>query len=218
VTGPEPGDPPRTPSSAFTARRRAVTGFVRAIERPHALRDSVVLLVGLGAAYAFAIELLALGGGHPGTAPWLRIPRQSYFAVEVVFTAPVIVFSALLASVLAYLLAKAGGSRATFDDTLVVLARATFIATLFTLVPDLLMGVLTTVGPLDGAQLARDLVRPSPARIILWTYLSLYVLAFLALYPTALRASDRQLPIKVTVAAGWTAFAVYQGVLLVFIR
>jgi hypothetical protein len=83
-------DPPTQPPTAAT--RPAIAGspttggipalFARAIGRPHALRRCIVLLTGLGAAYALSIELLALGGGTPGTAPWLAIPTESYFFVE----------------------------------------------------------------------------------------------------------------------------------------
>ena len=120
-------DRPTQPPTAAT--RPAIAGspttggipalFARAIGRPHALRRCIVLLTGLGAAYALSIELLALGGGTPGTAPWLAIPTESYFFVEPAFTAPVIVLGAILASPVAYLLATAFGSRGTFDDTLV---------------------------------------------------------------------------------------------------
>jgi len=165
-------DPPTQPPTAAT--RPAIAGspttggipalFARAIGRPHALRRCIVLLTGLGAAYALSIELLALGGGTPGTAPWLAIPTESYFFVEPAFTAPVIVLGAILASPVAYLLATAFGSRGTFDDTLVAVGLATCIATLFSLVPDFVMGLITAAGLADGASWAEDLLRPSLAR------------------------------------------------------
>lgn len=219
-------DPPTQPPTAAT--RPAIAGspttggipalFARAIGRPHALRRCIVLLTGLGAAYALSIELLALGGGTPGTAPWLAIPMESYFFVEPAFTAPVIVLGAILASAVAYLLATAFGSRGTFDDTLVAVGLATCIATLFSLVPDFVMGLITAAGLADGASWAEDLLRPSPARTFLWTYLTLYTLAFLVLYPLAVRSAHHQLRSGNALAVGWAAFLVYQGFLLVFIR
>lgn len=191
--------------------------FRAALDRPHALRRSLLLLVALGAAYAGAIGLLALGGGTPGSAPWLAISREDYFAAETAFTAPVIVLAAVLAAAVTYLVARAFGATGTFDDTMVAIAYATCVATLFSLVPDLFMGAVTTAGLVDGAELAADLVRPSAARIFLWTYLSLYSAAFLVLYPAAVRSAHR-VPWWTAVATGWVGFAVYQGVLAVFIR
>jgi len=192
--------------------------FARTIRRPHAVRRCGLLLIGVGAAYALSIELLALGGGTPGMAPWLNIPRDSYFFVEPAFTAPVIILSAILAAAIAYLLAKAFGSGGSFDDTFAAIGLATCIATLFSLVPDFVMGAITTAGLVDGAAWAENLITPSPAATFLWSYLTLYVLAFLVLYPVAVRSADNRLPAGKAVAAGWAAFIVYQSILLVFIR
>ncbi len=189
----------------------------REVDRPHALRRALVLLVALGVSYSLAILLLAIGGGTPGTAPWLPISRASYFYVEAIFATPVIVSAALLASWVATLAARALGSRPRPADLVVTIARATCLATLCSLVPDIVMGVTTAVGMFDGAAVARDLVRPSPMRAVLWTYLTLYVLAFLVLYPLAVRAATDLDRVR-SVAAGWCAFAAYQGVLALFIR
>jgi hypothetical protein len=80
------------------------------------------------------------------------------------------------------------------------------------------MGLTTTLGVFDGAQVAADLVRPSPWRTFLWTYLCLYTAAFLVLYPLAVSAAHPRLRAGAALAVGWSAFAVYQAVLLVFIR
>jgi hypothetical protein len=172
----------------------------------------------LGLTYAGAIALLGTGGGTPGSTPWLAIPRDSYFLVESLFTTPVVVAAALLAASTAYLMAKAFGSPDGYDATLVTIARATCIATLWSLVPDLFMGVTTTLGIFDGAQVAADLVRPSAWHTVLWTYLTCYTVAFLALYPAAVRAAHPRLRAGAAWTTGWAAFLVYQGVLLVFIR
>ena len=192
-------------------------GSDRAIGRPHSMRRAMVLLVLLGASYSVAILLLAIGGGTPGSAPWLPIPRQSYFYVESIFAAPVIVSAALSASWVATIFARALGSRPRPADVVETMARATCLATLCSLVPDFIMGVTTAVGLFDGADVARDLVRPSPIRTVLWTYLTLYTLAFLVLYPLAVRAATH-LDWFRSLVVGWCAFAVYQGVLAVFIR
>ena len=73
------------------------------------------------------------------------------------------------------------------------------------------------MGRFDGASVARDLLHPTPMRAVLWTYLTLYVVAFLVLYPVPVRAATGLDRVR-SLAAGWCAFAVYQGVRAVFIR
>jgi hypothetical protein len=171
----------------------------------------------LGAVYAIAILLLAVGGWTPGSAPLLPLARSTYFYVESLFTVPVIISAGLLAACTAHAVAGWLGARTVRGDLVVTIARATWMATLCSLVPDLLMGLTTTLGMFDGAEVARDLVRPSPLRIVLWTYLALYALAFLVLYPVAVRAATGLDAVR-SLIAGWCAFAVYQGVLAIFIR
>jgi hypothetical protein len=178
----------------------------------------VLTIVALGLVYAAAIALLGVGGGVPGTPPWLAIPRESYFLAESTFTAPVIVGATLLAASTAYLVSKALGSASGYDATLVTVARATCLASLCSLVPDLVLGLTTTLGVFDGAQVAAGFVSASGWRVFLWAYLSAYLVAFLVLYPIAVSAAHPTLRLRRAVATGWAAFAVYQGVLLVFIR
>ena len=192
-------------------------GFRRTVERPGALRRWLLRLVALGISYALAVLLLGLGGGTPGTAPWLTIPRSSYFVVEAAFTAPVVILAAILAAAVVYLCRRAAGAVASFDDTFVAFSRATCIATLCSLVPDLVVGAVTTLGWVDGAAWARDLVRPSGPWLFLWCYLTLYLVAFLVLYPTAARAAGVQRR-AAAVGLGLLGFGIYQGVLLIFIR
>jgi hypothetical protein len=193
-------------------------GFAGSASAPGALRRWVLALVALGLAYAGAIALLGIGGGVPGSTPWLAIPRDSYFLVESTFAAPVIVGATLLATSTAYLMGRALGSNGSYDATLVTLARATCLATLCSLLPDLFMGVTTTLGVFDGAEVAAGLIAPSGWRVFLWVYLSAYLLAFSVLYPAAVSAAHPRLRLRAALVTGWLAFAVYQGVLLVFIR
>ena len=108
---------------------------------------------------SFSRWAAGLRGRRPGW-PSPRSPTSSWSRP----TAPVIVLGAILASPVAYLLATAFGSRGTFDDTLVAVGLATCIATLFSLVPDFVMGLITAAGLANGASWAEDLLRPSPAR------------------------------------------------------
>jgi hypothetical protein len=193
------------------------TFFSRRLAAAHPLRRACVWIAALGVAYAIAILFLALGGDTPGTAPWLAIPVATYFYWEALFIAPVIVGACLLAAAIAYLGGCALGGEGTFDATLVVIAYATVISTLFTLIPDLVQGVITTLGFADGLSWAQALTHPSPALAFVWFYIGLYAVAFLVLYPFAVRSALRLTGWR-AIAAGWPAFVVYQLVLFVFIR
>jgi hypothetical protein len=177
------------------------------------LRD--LLLTGIG--YSLAIVLLAIGGVGPGMASWLAIPTAEYFLWEPYFTLPVIFLMALLAAAVMQLLARWLGGTGSFEDTVALIGPATAWATLCTLIPDALIGLLLIVGVIDPVQWMADIVRPSTTLAIIWVYLLMYVAAFGVLYPQVAQLVHGLSPARARVA-GWLAFLVYQAVLFVFIR
>ncbi|MBK8498754.1 MAG: hypothetical protein IPL52_08050 [Flavobacteriales bacterium] len=189
----------------------------RRLQRPDRVRRSLLDLFWLGLAYSMAIVLLAIGGVAPGMASWLAIPTEDYFRWEPLFTLPVIVLSGILAAAMLHLLARWSGGRGSFEDVLSLVGPITFIATLFTLVPDTVIGIALIAGWIDPQQWMADIVRPSPTLAVIWAYLLLYLAAFLALFPIIGRKAHGLKP-RPARWCGWAAFAVYQAVLLVFIR
>ena len=63
----------------------------------------------------------------------------------------------------------------------------------------------------------RDITRPSVTLALVWAYLLAYIAAFLVAFPVVARTAHR-LPWRSAVPVGWATFAIYQGVLLVFVR
>lgn len=187
------------------------------LEHTDRVRRGLLALLALGVAYALSIALLAWGGVAPGMASWLAIPTADYFRWEPYFTAPVIVLSGILAAAVLHLCARWLGGTGEFEDCLALLGPLTFIATLFTLVPDTLIGVGLVVGWIDPQQWMVDIVRPSLTLALIWVYLLLYLAAFLVLYPIIGRMVYGLDPWKAR-WSGWIGFVVYQSVLLVFIR
>jgi hypothetical protein len=178
----------------------------------------LLYLAGTGAAYALCILVLAAGGDRPGDfAPWLRIGSDTYFWWEAVFIAPVIVGSGLLAAACVHLLARAARGTGSFDDTLALLGPAVAVCTAVTLVPDLIIGFLLNTGVIAPETWMRDITRPAVTLALVWTYLLAYIVAFLVAFPRVARAAHR-LPLRSAVPVGWATFAVYQGVLLLFVR
>jgi hypothetical protein len=192
--------------------------WTMAVNGQRRLRVGLLYLAGTGAAYAVCILILAAGGDRPGDlTPWLRISSETYFWWEAAFIAPVIVGSGLLAAACMYLFARGARGTGSFDDTLAFVGRAVAVCTAVTLVPDLIIGGLLNTGAVAPDVWMRDITRPSVTLALVWTYLSAYIVAFLVAFPVAVRAAHR-LPWRSAVPVGWATFAIYQGVLLVFVR
>jgi hypothetical protein len=156
--------------------------------------------------------------GTPGNwQPWLMIPSDSYFWWECVFIGPVILGCGLLAAVCMYLLAKAAGGQGSFDDTLALTGPAIAFATLFTVVPDLIIGVLLVTHVLDLDDWMFGITHPSLTLAVVWAYMLLYVAALMVTLPLVV-ASVHRLRSSVTVAIGLAGLVVYQGVMFIFVR
>jgi hypothetical protein len=187
-------------------------------DRRHRPLVGLLYLVGTGVAYALCILVLAAGGDRPGDfTPWLRISSDTYFWWEAAFIAPVIVGSGLLTAASTHLLARAARGTGSFDGTLARLGPAVAVCTAVTLVPDLIIGVLLNTGAIASDVWMRDITRPSTTLALIRAYLLAYVVAFLVAFPIAARGAHR-LGWRYAVPVGWASFAIYQGVLLVFVR
>lgn len=143
--------------------------------RPDRVGRSLLDLFWLGLAYNLANVLLAWGGVAPGMALWLAIPTEGYFRWEPHFTMPVIVLSGILAVAMLHLLARWSGATGDFEDVVALVGPLTFIATLFTLVPDTVIGIALIVGWIDPQQWMADVVRPSPTLTMIRVYLLIYL-------------------------------------------
>jgi hypothetical protein len=201
-----------------TLSDRLADRFVRRwLGRRKPLRDGVVALVGYALSYALCLLLLAIGGARPGTAPWLTIPEEVYFWWESTFIAPVIVCGAVLAAALLHLIARASGGTGDFDRTMAAVAFATAFASLSTLVPDTIIALLLCTHFVDAEAWMHAITSPSVTLYVVWAYLALYVIAFATLFPAVARVVQGLRGWR-AYAVGWTAFAVYQLLLYVFVR
>jgi hypothetical protein len=182
------------------------------------LRRGLLYLVATAVGYAAAIAVLAWGGDRPGNwQPWLKIPSDTYFWWECVFIGPVIVGCGLLAAVCMYLLAKPAGGKGSFDDTLALTGPAIAFATLFTLVPDLVIGVLLVTHVLDLDAWMFGITHTTLTLFLVWAYMLLYLAALIVALPLAVATVHRLRP-TVAVAIGLAGVVVYQGVMFIFVR
>lgn len=186
-------------------------------QNPLRLQHGILALIGMALGYAVCLSLLALGGARPGVAPWLAIEHAHYFYWESLFIAPVILCGALLGAAVMQLLARLAGGTGSFEDTLAILCVSTSLATLPTLVPDTLLGLLLCAGIVDKTAWMYAVTHPTPALAIVWTYLLCYLIAFLVLYPTVVRVVHGLRGAR-ALGVGWASFAIYQLFLYVFVR
>jgi len=190
----------------------------RRMEDPRRLRIAMTWLTATAVAYAVCVLILAAGGDEPGNMPpWLTIPSATYFWWEAAFIAPVIIAAGVLTTGSMYLLARVAGGSGSFDDTLALVGPAIAVCTLFTLIPDLIIGILLNAGLLPAETWMYDITHPSLTLGLVWTYLSMYALAFLVVFPIVAAAAHRLRAVP-AIAVGWASFAVYQGFLFIFVR
>lgn len=189
----------------------------RWLDRRAALRDGMFALAVYGLGYAAALLLLAVGGARPGTRPWLDIPLASYFYWESLFIAPVLVSAGILAAGVLHLLARSVGGRGDFDATMALVGISTAVASLTTLVPDLVVALLLCTKVLDPQVWMREVTHLSSTLGLVWVYLLAYLIAFGVSYPAVARVAHGLSGWRAR-TIGWSSFVVYQALLYVFIR
>lgn len=184
---------------------------------PARLRRGLLALAGIGVAYAICMLLLALGEVGPGPAPWLVIPRETYFYWESTFILPVIFLGGLLAAATLHLLARALGGSGSFDDTMALVGVSVALSTLWTVLPDTVVGLLLIGGVIDPALWMQAISEPGWVLALIWVYLLAYLASFLWSFRVVAHAVYALRGYR-ALLAGWTSFAVYQLFLYVFIR
>ena len=176
------------------------------------------LLAVAAAGYSIVSLELAIAGATPMPDPFLRIPNADYFQWGVLFYAPVIVAAWFLASGVAYGLARAFGAQPAFDRLLRLLALATGIGTLGTLVPDLITSPLRAAGVISEQAWEASIAAASGGWFVFtWATLVVYLVLFVVGYPVAVAAATR-LRAWPSAAIGLVAFVAFQGFEYVFIR
>ena len=85
-------------------------------------------------------------GLEPVPDPWVRIPSDRYYSWLILFGGVTLMAGWLLAAAVGQLCGRALGGRGQFEDLAASLGLTTALATLTTLVPDLVMNVLGIYG------------------------------------------------------------------------
>lgn len=200
---------PRATRPAHRGSPRRVTSILRGVRDPDARRFGYGAMVALAGGYTLAIALLARQGATPIPAPFLRIPDEIYYLWAIAFTGPALLAGWLLATAVMQLTARVAGGTGAFEDLAGAIGVVTAIASLATLIPDLVMGGLGIYG---GAW-----TTTWPGQVLINGWLTLYVVLFLVWLPTAVRAVHGLSRGRAAVV-GAGGFVSYQGFIFIFVR
>ena len=181
------------------------TTFAELVTSPRGRVLAGLALGTVAVLYSLTEWFLYLQHYDPVPPPFLRIPTDQYYAWATLFGVPTIVGGWLLAAGAMQLLARALGGHGRFEHLATALAWATAVATVFTLVPELTSSMLGVYESWDPTGMSWILT------------VSLYMIAFVVLYMTALQVVHGLGWISAFVV-GAGGFVVYQGVLFLFLR
>lgn len=136
--------------------------------------------------YEFAILLWAFSADAVTLPAFLKIPEEQYYFYELVFLIPLFLITWILASGIAYLLAKALGGSGSFDAILGGFGLTMAVGAYFTLIPDYIQGILWITGWVPFYEY-QALTRSGVLKVIVWAYLLAFVVAHLLLYTVTIR-------------------------------
>ncbi|MDH3397630.1 MAG: YIP1 family protein [Acidimicrobiia bacterium] len=175
---------------------------------PSGWRRGLTLMALMALAYTVVDVQLAFNGVAPIPDPFLRIPAGEYYKWAALFYGAAILAGWLLATGVMQLAARAAGGVGEFESLVAATGLATAVATLPTLIPDL----ITSTSGIYDTWATSGLSTALP-----WLYMALYVFLFLVYYPLAV-AAVHDVSRGRAIVIGLTGYLLYQGFIFIFIR
>jgi hypothetical protein len=169
-------------------------------------------------AYTLMYIFLTIGNGAPSVfTPWLNISKDNYYSVERFLLAPSMFLCWITASSVIQILSRLFKGKGTFEQTLATIALSISIAMWGGLLHDLPMSFLSALRIIDARQHEIAMNSPTIFRTLLWTFYSIYFVAFLILFPLAIKVTQKLSTLK-SIFIGWTGFIFFQIIFLIFNR
>lgn len=169
-------------------------------------------------AYTLMYIFLTIGNGAPSVfTPWLNISKESYYAVNRFMLAPSMILCWFVTSSFIQVFARFFKGVGEYEQTLSAVALSISIAMWGGLLHDLPMSFLSAVGVIDARQHEIDMNSPTIFRTLLWIAYSIYFIAFLVLFPIAVKTVHKLSWLK-SGFIGIFAFLIFQLVFLIFNR
>ncbi len=131
--------------------------------------------------YEGAILLWAFGAEDVTLPAFLKIPEQQYYFYELIFLIPIFIVTWLLASGIAYTLARALGGSGSYNALLGGVGLTMAVSAYFTLIPDYIQGILWTTGLVPFYEYLK-ITGEGFLLIIVWAYMLMYTLSHIVLY------------------------------------
>ena len=169
-------------------------------------------------AYTLMYIFLTIGKGAPSVlTPWLNIPKDDYYSINRFLLAPSMILCWITASAVIQILTRIFNGAGTFEQTLTIIALSISISMWGGLIHDLPMSLLSAVGVIDARQHEIDMNSPTIFRTLLWICYSIYFIAFLTLFPLAVKVVHK-LTITKSIVIGWIGFILFQIIFFIFNR
>lgn len=169
-------------------------------------------------AYTLMYVFLTIGNRAPSVfTPWLNIPKEEYYSINRFLLAPSMILAWLAATASVQILSRFLNGIGSFEQTLTILALSISISMLGGLIHDLPMSFMSAIEVIDARQHEIDMNSPTIFRTLLWLSYSIYFIAFLVLFPTAVRVVHKLSWLK-SILIGVFGFVIFQVIFLIFNR
>lgn len=192
--------------------------FERVLSRQHYLKDGFLYISIPIAGYTAMYIFLTIANGAPSVfTPWLNIPKDQYYSVNRFLLAPSMLLGWFAATSVMQILGRFNKGGGNFEQMLTVTALGISISMLAGLLHDLPMSALSALGVINAREHEIAMNSPTIYRTLLWLSYSLYLAAFLVLFPAAVRTVHKLNWLK-SIFTGVMGFIVFQVIFFVFNR
>ena len=192
--------------------------FETLLQRPNYFKLGFLYILLPVTGYTLMYILLSIAHGAPSVfTPWLNIEKENYYSINRFLLAPSMLLCWVDAAGFIQIIARFQHTKASFEQTLSVLALSISVAMLFSLLHDLPMSFMSAVGIINAREHEIAMNSPGIWRFLLWFFYSLYGIAFLVLFPYTIRVVHGMSWMK-SIVTCWLAFVLFQLLFLLFNR
>lgn len=197
---------------------RPVRSFERVLSNKNYFAISFLYISIPIAGYTAMYIFLTIANGAPSVFnPWLNIPKDQYYSINRFLLAPSMILCWLAATSVMQIIGRLNNGAGKFEQMLSVTALGISISMLAGLLHDLPMSALSALGVIDAREHEIAMNSPTIYRTLLWVSYSIYLIAFLVLFPAAVKTVHKLTWIK-SIFAGITGFIIFQVIFFVFNR
>lgn len=197
---------------------RPVRSFERVLSNKNYFAISFLYISIPIAGYTAMYIFLTIANGAPSVfTPWLNIPKDQYYSINRFLLAPSMILCWLAATSVMQIIGRLNNGAGKFEQMLSVTALGISISMLAGLLHDLPMSALSAYGIINAREHEIAMNSPTVYRTLLRISYSIYLIAFLVLFPTVVKAVHRLSLLK-SIFTGVLGFIVFQLIFFIFNR